>query len=159
MADVDILIKLFDTLKESNKETSDLCHALLQNQNDISNYIKNLPMEEVKQLLKDHAKESSDEIDSCTETVEEKTDGVIEEVKKIDTKISKMILVVIVAFSLMSLAILIGGISYKYWGSESDSSHAELIKTIEEQQIIEHDLLIDAIREEIRKEIKDQKKK
>ncbi len=95
MADVDLLIKLFDTLRESNKDTNQLCHALLQNQNDISNYIKNLPMEEVKQLLKDHAKNSTDEIDSCTETIEQKTDGGLEEVKKVDTKVGRMILVVI----------------------------------------------------------------
>ena len=40
MADVDLLIKLFDTLRESNKESNQLAHALLTNQNDISSYIK-----------------------------------------------------------------------------------------------------------------------
>lgn len=130
MADVDILIKLFDTLKESNKETSNLCHALLQNQNDISNYIKNLPMEEVKQLLKDHAKESSAEIDSCTETVEEKTNGVMEEIKNLKIKVNRMILVVIVAFTILSGSyVIIRTIT------EDQTSHKQMIEEV--QKMIE----------------------
>ena len=43
MAEADLLIKLFDTLKDASKETRDLCQAMLTNQNNIGNYIKNLP--------------------------------------------------------------------------------------------------------------------
>ena len=130
MADVDLLIKLFDTLKESNKETTQISHALLQNQNDISNYIKNLPMNEIKQLLKDHVKESSSEIDSCTEIVEEKSDTILEEVKTISGKIKTMIIIVLVAFSLFSAAALIGVIISK--NDESKKGYDKLIEAVNE---------------------------
>jgi len=133
MADADLLIKLFDTLRESNKETTQISHALLQNQNDIGNYIKNLPMNEIKQLLKDHVKESSSEIDSCTETVEEKSDTILEEVKTIGGKIKTMIIIVLVAFSLFSAAALIGVIVSKNENDvESKKRYDKLIEAVNE---------------------------
>ena len=107
MSEIDLLIKLFDTLKDASKETQQLCHAMLTNQNNIGNYMKTLPMDDLKQALKDHSKESTDEIGTCTETVESTTDNILERVKVIEGKIGKMILVVIVAFSLFGSAVMI----------------------------------------------------
>jgi len=111
MSDFDLLIKLFDTLKDSSKETQQLCHAMLTNQQNIGNYIKTLPMSDLKEALKEHSKESTDEIGTCTETVESKSDIILEEVKEIKGKVTKMILVVIVAFTLFTSAVLIARIT------------------------------------------------
>ena len=133
MAEIDLLLKLFDTLKDSLKDINIGNNALLTNQNDISNHIKGLPMEEVKQLLKDHSKESSDDIDSCTETVESKSDAILEEVKEIKGKIKNMILAVVVAVSLFGIALLIGGIAFNNVEPKQETiSHESIKKIIEE---------------------------
>ena len=131
MAEIDLLLKLFDTLKDSMKDIHTANHALLTNQNDIGNHIKGLPMEEVKQLLKDHAKESSDDIDSCTETVESKSDTILNEIKIIKDKIKTMITVVSVAFALFTSAALIGVIVYNIQKEEAPS-HSTLEQTLED---------------------------
>ena len=132
MAEIDLLLKLFDTLKDSLKDIHTANNALLTNQNDISNHIKGLPMEEVKQLLKDHAKESSDDIDSCTETVESKSDTILNEIKIIKDKIKTMIIVVSVAFALFTSAALIGVIVYNIQKEEEAPSHSTLEQTLED---------------------------
>ena len=145
MAEVDLLLKLFDTLKDASKETQQLCHALLTNQNNITNYMGNLPMDELKMALRDHAKDSSDEIGTCTETVETKTDNILSVVKTIDSKVGKMILVVLVSFSLFSIAFFMG----KYTSGDADK-FIEWEEKIKSRQEAEHNKLIDAIREEFR---------
>ena len=135
MAEIDLLLKLFDTLKDSLKDIHTANNALLTNQNDISNHIKGLPMEEVKQLLKDHAKESSDDIDSCTETVESKSDTILNEIKIIKDKIKTMIIVVSVAFALFTSAALIGVIVYNIQKEEEPISHSNLEQKLEDIQL------------------------
>ena len=133
MADIDLLIKLFDTLKDSMKDQQTVHNALLTNQNDLGNHLKTLPIEEIKQILKDHTKDSSDDIDSCTETVESKSDAILEEVKEIKGKIKNMILAVIVAVSLFGIALLIGGIAFNNVKPKQETiSHESIKKIIEE---------------------------
>ncbi len=128
MAEItDVLLKLFDTLKDQMKDVQNAINALLTNQNNIGNYIKTLPMDDVKQMLKDHAKESSSEIDSCTETVEMKTDTILEEVREIKGKIKTMVIIVLVVVSLFSAAILIGTLA-----KDTDPNHSHLEQKIEE---------------------------
>ena len=129
MAEIDLLSKLFDTLKDALKEVRELCQALLSNQNEIGNYIRNLPMTDITQALKDHSKESSDDIGICTETVESKSDIILEEVKTLKQKVKTMIVVVLVAFSLFGMALLIGGIVIQ---NKPETTHSEL------QEIIKH---------------------
>ena len=133
MSDIDLLIKLFDTLKDSMKDQQTVHNALLTNQNDLGNHLKTLPIEEIKQILKDHTKDSSDDIDSCTETVESKSDAILEEVKDIKGKIKNMILVVVVAVSLFGIALLIGGIAFNNVEPKQETiSHESIKKIIEE---------------------------
>ena len=133
MAEIDLLIKLFDTLKDSMKDQQTVHNALLTNQNDLGNHLKTLPIEEIKQILKDHTKDSSDDIDSCTETVESKSDAILEEVKEIKGKIKNMILVVVVAVSLFGIALLIGGIAFNNVEPKQETiSHESIKKIIEE---------------------------
>lgn len=154
MADVDLLIKLFDTLKDSSKDTQVMCQAMLTNQTNIGNYIRNLPLEELKNLIKDHAKTSEDDIESCTETVQTKSDNILKEVNTLKGKVKTMITVVIVAFSLVTVAVLIGGIISRqkaetYSTEQIDHDHEELKKEI-----------IELIRKEFRKQnVKEAKSK
>jgi len=121
MAEIDLLIKLFDTLKDASKETRDLCQAMLTNQNDIGNYIKNLPMTELTGALKEHSKESTDEIGVCTETVQSKSDTILEEIETLKQKVKTMIIVVMVAFSLFGMSLLIGGLITNHDKSEIEA--------------------------------------
>jgi gas vesicle protein len=135
MAEVDLLIKLFDTLKDSIKDMQNLCQALLTNQTSIGSYMKSLPMDEVKQLLKEHSKESTDEIGTCTETVETQTDTILTEVRDLKGKVRTMIIVVLVAFALFTSAVLIGRLSI-----DTNKAHDEMIPTIVEEVIKQLDI-------------------
>ena len=146
MSETDLLIKLFDTLKDASKETQQLCHAILTNQNNIGNYMKNIPIQEFKEALKEHDKESADKVDSCTETVEEKTDSILSKVNVIETKISKMILVVVVSFALLTVAFIVGRLSMD---TKSLEDKIQQNQEEEHQEIIDH--VKSAISEEIEK--------
>ncbi len=140
MAEIDLLLKLFDTLKDAIKETQGLCHAMLTNQGNIGNYVKNLPAE-----LKDHAKESSDNIGTCQETVEEQTGALLVEMRELKQKVRTMILVVTIAFTLFGAAVFVGRMVV-----ESDTVHDQLLEEMErrfEKKI-----------EELRKTIQQKKK-
>lgn len=116
MAEFELLVKLFDTLKDALKEVSHLCQTMLSNQRDIASIIKSLPIADVKEALKEHAKESTNDIDSCTETVQTQTGSIINKLDEIKMKIRTMIIVVTVAFTLFTAAALVGTIvanSYK----------------------------------------------
>jgi len=130
MSETDFLLKLFDTLKDASKETQQLCHALLTNQNDIGNLLKNIPVKELKDTLKEHSKESSADIKACTEIIELKNDGVLDRLKTVETKIAKMILVVIVAVGLFSAALLIGSLVR----DKDDSINSEIITEIQKKR-------------------------
>lgn len=146
MSETDLLLKLFDTLKDASKETQQLCHAMLTNQQNIGSYIKQLPMTDLKEALKEHSKEASDEIGTCTETVETTTDTILERVKLIESKIGKMILVVLVAFTLFSSALFVA----KYITTSDSESHEKLEKVIATQndQIIELQKTIENLHKE-----------
>lgn len=148
--EVDVLIKLFETLKDALRDTNQLCQTMISNQTNIANYIKTLPISDLKQALKDHSKESSDEIETCTETVETKTDTILTKVNSIDSKVGKMILVVGVAFSLLSIAYFVGRYS-----TDNTIQFEEWENRMENKQDVEHEDLkreiIEVIREEFRK--------
>jgi len=151
MAEADLLIKLFDTLKDASKETRDLCQAMLTNQNNIGNYIKNLPMTDLTQALKEHSKESANNIGTCTETVESTTDIILNEVKKMGLKVRTMIVVVSVAFSLFTLSALVGVISYNISGKTKDTKSIESLidkkfESILEESNIKDNEILEAIR-------------
>lgn len=122
MAEIDLLLKLFDTLKDAIKDIQLMCQAMLTNQNNIGNYVKSLP-----DALKDHAKESSDEIGTCTETVEAQSDTVLNEIRELKGKVKTMIIVVVVAFTLFTAAVMIARLT-----DERPNEHHQLMEKIEE---------------------------
>ena len=124
METLDVLIKLFDTLKEASDESKRTCQELITQQQDLVNHVKNLPISELKVALKEHSQQSSAEIDSCTETVETKTDSILGIVRNIESKVGKMILVVVVAFSIMTAG-------YFLIKAVSDPEHVRLEQRLE----------------------------
>ena len=143
MAEIDLLIKLFDILKDSIKDVQNVNNALLTNQNNIGNYIKGLPMEDIRGILKDHSKSSEDKIDSCTSTVETKSGDIMEAIKGLKEKVGRMILVVIVISSILGVGILVGGIIT----NATDKTTERIIKQHEKQE----DLKFEEIKKEIQR--------
>ncbi|MCK5611085.1 hypothetical protein KAR91_54935 [Candidatus Pacearchaeota archaeon] len=99
---ITILVKLFETLKESSDKNEDATQQLIVQQLELVGHIKHLPIEDLKQALKEHAKDSSDNIGACTETVEVTGKDLMEEIKKLSSRVSKMILVVLVTFTVLT---------------------------------------------------------
>jgi hypothetical protein len=99
---ITILVKLFETLKESSDKNEETTQKLIVQQLELVSRIKNLPIDDLKQALKEHAKDSANNIDVCTETVEITGRDLMTEIKKIASKVNKMILVVIVTFTVLT---------------------------------------------------------
>jgi nucleoside-triphosphatase THEP1 len=99
---ITILVKLFETLKDSSDRNEETTQKLIVQQLELVSHIKNLPISDLKQALKEHAKDSADNIDSCTDTVETSTGGIMEEIKKLASKVNMMIVVVLVTFAILT---------------------------------------------------------
>jgi len=152
----DILLTLFNTLTKAFERTEKVTDRLATQQNELVNHINNLPIEDLGSMLKEHNKQSGEDIGTCTE-----------EVKAVDSKVSKMIAVVIAVTSIFSIALLIV-MAVIYFNKEESSvsaqditdSHNVLIESLEErfreQQDEEHIRLkqdiVKTIREEFRKQ-------
>jgi hypothetical protein len=139
MADsTDLMIKLFDTLKQSSDKGEIILQKLIEQQHNLIGHIEYLPIKELQEALKDHNIESKGDINTCTETVESKSDTILEKVQVIESKISKAILVIIVAFTLFSAAFGIARLAL---------NPNKLKQTIEREQTLAHQKIIDAIKE------------
>ncbi len=97
----DILIKLFDTLKESTVQNATATKELIQQQLNLVNYIKTLPILELADNLKEHGKICNLNHEKNTNDIDLKNDEVIKQLGKIKGKIKTMITVVIVAFTIL----------------------------------------------------------
>jgi len=99
---ITILIKLFDTLRESSNRNEDSTQKLIMQQLELVGQIKNLPVDDLKQALKEHAKESADNIDGCSGIIELKTNDIMEALRTVINKLNKMMLIVVVVTSVLS---------------------------------------------------------
>jgi len=144
MADsMDIMMKLFDTLKQASDKHEETLQKLIEQQHVLIGHIEYLPFKELQQALKDHNEESTDNIDACTEKVETTSEKILKKVNVIENKISRMILVVIVSFSLLTTAFIVGRLSM-------DTKRIE--EKIRESQDIEHKVIIDTINKSMQKQ-------
>lgn len=139
---IDILLKLFATLKESSDKNEEATQQLILQQLDLVGHIKHLPIEDLSQALKEHAKDSASDIDSCEETVTTTSADLMTAINKINNKLTKMILVVSVAFTIAMGAFAI------VKGFYSDKSVK--VQRIEEHRIIATEV-VEIIRDEIMK--------
>ncbi len=140
---INVLLKLFETLKESSDKNEEATQQLIVQQLDLVGHIKYLPIEDLRQALKDHAKESSSDIDLCSETVTTTSGDLMAEIKKVGSKVSKMILVVVVAFTLVTgLYVIIRSVADR-----------DLQKKVDVTLTEEHRAITDEVIKEMRKEV------
>jgi len=87
----DIILKLFDTLKDSTDKNERTMQTLITQQQLLVDNVTHLPINEIRQDIKDHIISAHEE-----------RKGISDKILKIDGKISKMIIVVLVAFTILS---------------------------------------------------------
>jgi len=140
MADsIDILVKLFDTLKSSTDKNESSTQQLIGQQQELVSYINNLPIKDLHIALTAHSKEAKTDIDDCTDTVSTTTNNLMDEIKKINNKVSKMIFVVIAAFSiLMGSYVVIRSVAdnnsqFDEWQEGADKAHTEILDNVTQQ--------------------------
>jgi len=139
---VEIIVKLFDTLKESSTRTTDALNDLISQQNELISHVKHLPINEFQNALKDHAKSTVDEFIKSSEKTTESSNKILEKIKNIDSKLSKVLIVISVAFAL-------SGVVYFLVRSTIDTD--KIMLKIEEKQNTEHNKLMEEIKNEIEK--------
>ena len=108
----DIVLKLFDTLKESTDKNERTMQTLINQQQALVDNVKHMPIEEIRQDIKDHIVSAHDERIVISDKVD-----------KVDSKITKMIITVVVAFT-----ILTG--SWMFMRSMAEYDHQDLRKDI-----------------------------
>lgn len=139
---IDILLKLFATLKESSDKNEDATQQLILQQLDLVGHIKHLPIEDLSKALKEHAKDSASDIDSCEETVTTTSSDLMTAINKVNNKVTKMILVVSVAFT---IAIATYGITKAFYDDKPAA-----VQRVEEHRVIATEV-VEIIRDEIMK--------
>lgn len=87
----DIILKLFDTLKDSTDKNERTMQTLIHQQQILVDNVTHMPMDEIRQDIKDHIVSAREE-----------RKGITERIIKIDSKVGKMIIVVIVTFSVLT---------------------------------------------------------
>ena len=103
----DIILKLFDTLKESTDKNERTMQILISQQQSLVENVTHLPISEIKEEIKDHIVSAHAE----RKVIEDKID-------KIDHKVAKMIIVVLVASTILG-----GG--WLYLGHEHTTKNQE----------------------------------
>jgi len=145
---INILVKLFETLKASSDKNEDATQQLIVQQLDLVGHIKNLPIDDLREALREHAKDSAADIDTCSETVENTSGDLMKELKTIGNKVNKMILIVVVAFSMLA-----GSYIFVRSISDNETTLREWREKIETSQASEHHKIALEVIDEIKKEM------
>lgn len=100
--DIDLLLKLFDILKDSSDKNEEATQQLILQQIEMLNYMKNMPIADLRRALKEHSEKSGEDIDTCTETVETTTGDIMSAINNIARKIDRMLWAVGIIVSLLA---------------------------------------------------------
>jgi hypothetical protein len=87
----DIILKLFDTLKDSTDKNERTMQILINQQQKLVETVTYMPINEIRQEVKDHIVSAHEE-----------RKGIEDKIDKIDHKVAKMIVVVLVSFTILS---------------------------------------------------------
>jgi len=87
----DIILKLFDTLKDSTDKNERTMQTLINQQQTLVDTVSHMPISEIRQEIKDHITSAHEERKEISVKVD-----------KVDSKVAKMIIVVLVAFSILT---------------------------------------------------------
>jgi len=100
---ITILVKLFETLKASTDKNENATQELIKQQFDLVNQIKNLPMSDLKQALKEHMEAAHKHFEVYETTNHSVVYREIKELlQKMNIKVKTMIVVVLVAFTILT---------------------------------------------------------
>lgn len=89
-----VLIKLFDTLKEASDKNEAATQKLIIQQLELVNHIKYMPIEDLKKALEAHARESNKKAEGYAGNAETQTGAIMELLRSINTKITKLFIIV-----------------------------------------------------------------
>lgn len=146
---IEILVKLFETLKTSVDKNEDATKQLIIQQLELVSHIKSLPVNDLREALKEHAKESAKEINACTEVVSVTNSDVMSLLRSISGKLTKL-------FVVIGLIITISTTGYFIIRAVSDSDTIiekhldEKFKELSDQISKERNEELDKIREEMK---------
>lgn len=145
------LEKLFDTLTLSINKVDNTCKEVKNNQIEVMRFIEKIHLDELNSSMKDHDKCSENNIRECTLKVVELSDNFSKQLSEISTKIRTMIIIVLTAFTLFSIAYFVAK-------SVSDIPSKQqieiLFKKYEDKQNQKYDERINQLKEYYQSEMK-----
>lgn len=148
---IETLNKLFDTLKDASNRNEAATEKLVDQQLELVTHIKTMPVAELRSALKDHALKSEQDIQDCNGTIELKTADIMEEIKKLSAKVTKMIIVVSVAFAVATAGYFL--IRYAAEKSTPSPNWEDRLQQIENDQHDDFDKRLDQLSKELRDEM------
>lgn len=90
---VEILSKLFDTLKDASDKNEQATQKLVEQQIVLVGKIKSMPMEDLKTALKEHSDRSENNMTTCNGIIELKTAEIMDLLRILLGKINKILIV------------------------------------------------------------------
>lgn len=142
MANDNVIVKLFDTLKDSSDRNEASTQQLIKQQMDLVNQIKNLPMSDLRRALRDHIKDSATHYNDSEKLIEGKNQTILDELKRISTRIKIMIAVVMSAFTIMSVTYIV------IRATANDNSKIQQLETQLEQYQEEQNKIFNKLKEQ-----------
>lgn len=144
----EIMMELFRTLKEAIKENTATIKDLVDGTKTLHNYLQSGPAHDViKQAINGHDASSTkklEDLNECTESIETKSDSILNAISNLTTKVKVMIATVVGAFAVLTIAYFVINI----YVDNKIERKIEQLKPYDE-----HDSLKDQI-EDLRKEIR-----
>lgn len=139
---IDTLNKLFDTLKDASNRSESSTNKLIDQQMELITYIKTMPLEDLRESLKDHALKSDKDQADCNGALELRYADVMESLRAISNKISKMIIVVSVV-----IAVATTGYFIIRYAAEKGAPPAKWEQRLQEIEQDQHEDIDDRLNE------------
>jgi len=138
MTDQNDFIKLlFDTVESAVKDNSASVKDLINQQMNLVNTVERMPISEIRDELKQHVIYAHEE-----------RKNILEKIVELSGKVKLMIGIVSAAVAITGIIYVIGRYYFDY---SPNQEMTKIEQRIEKQQKYEHDELINAVREEIKK--------
>lgn len=148
MSDIDwmgFLSKLFDRLSKDNEDIQKQLDKQTEAISALSSHVREgIQPQDIKDAINNHHDKSGEHlgnIDTCTETIDVKSDEILDKVDKLSNKVKTMIIVVCVAFGLLTMAYFVvrATVDTRIEEKSEDTEHSDLKEEIEEiKRLIEN---------------------
>ena len=147
---INTLEKLFDTLKDASNRNEAATNKLIDQQLELVTHIKTMPVEDLRHALKDHADKSSKDMVDCNGTIELKSADIMEGIRNLSSKVTKMILVVSVALTVATIGYFV--IRYAA-DTKQETGWESKLEEIELHQQTEFDEKLEQFMKDIKKQM------